>query len=252
MDMRRLWRVAAAFVVLAVTFHLEAAMAASRTLNGTVAYRERIALPPSAVIEVKLVDVSLADAPAKTIAETSVSPSGQVPVSYELRFDDAAIKPGQTYALQARIMVNGQLWFTTTSRHQVLAGGTDDTNIMVQRVTADAASAAGLAGRWLAEDIRGGGVIDNLQTVLEIAADGSFSGSGGCNRMKGNSTISGDEITFGPIASTMMACAPAVSDQEEKFFAALGDVRAWRIDPAQNKLALLDEQGKAVILLAQM
>lgn len=252
MDLRRLWRVVIAFVVLAVTFHFEAAMAASRTLSGTVTYRERIALPPSAVVEVELVEVSLADAPSITIAETSVNPSGQVPVPYELRFDDAVIKPGQTYSLQARVMVDGRLWFTTTSRHQVLAGGTDDTNIMVQRVTADVASAAGLAGRWLAEDIRGGGVIDNLQTVLEIAADGSVSGSGGCNSMRGQSAISGDRIAFGSIASTLMGCEPAVSDQEEKFFAALGDVRAWRIDPEQNKLVLFDGQGKAVILLARM
>jgi uncharacterized lipoprotein YbaY len=36
------------------------------TLNGTVSYRERIALPPSAVARSSLVDVSLADAPATT------------------------------------------------------------------------------------------------------------------------------------------------------------------------------------------
>ena len=43
---------------------------AGPAVSGTVAYRERIALPPNAAIEVKLQDVSLQDAPAKTVAET--------------------------------------------------------------------------------------------------------------------------------------------------------------------------------------
>lgn len=82
-------------------------------------------------------------------------------------------------------------------------------------------------GRWLAEDIRGGGVIDNLQTVLEIAEDGKVSGSGGCNRMSAVATVSGEDITFGPIAATRMACAPASMNQETKFFAALAEARTW-------------------------
>lgn len=35
-----------------------------KTITGTVAYRERIALPPNAVVTVTLEDVSLADAPS--------------------------------------------------------------------------------------------------------------------------------------------------------------------------------------------
>lgn len=107
-------------------------------------------------------------------------------------------------------------------------------------------------GRWLAEDIRGGGVIDNLQTVLEIAGDGKISGTGGCNRMAGQATISGDNIAFGAIAATRMACAPAAMDQEAKFFAALEEVRGWRVDPAQGKLTLLDASGEALVVLARM
>jgi putative lipoprotein len=91
-----------ALSVLGLALHC-AAVAAPKTLNGTVSYRERIALPPSAVVEVKLVEVSRADAPATTIAETSITPAGQVPVQYRLEFDDTEINPGRTYALQARV-----------------------------------------------------------------------------------------------------------------------------------------------------
>lgn len=247
-------RFAIAAAALATTLHALAAMAETRTLAGTVAYRERIALPRSAVLEVKLVDVSRADAPSATVAETSVSPEGQVPIPYRLPYDDTRIVSGRSYALQARIVVDGQPWFATTTRHSVFAGGVDKTDILVERVraTPDGARAASPAGKWLAEDIRGGGVIDRLQVVLEIAADGAISGTGGCNRMTGKATISEDKITFGPIAATRMACTPAAMEQEGRFFVALRDARAWRIDPTRRKLALLDENGKAVVVLAPM
>lgn len=249
------WRHAViAFAALGMAFHAASAMAKPRTLSGTVTYRERMALPPSAIVEVKLLDVSLADAPAKTIAKASVKSRRQVPIQYRLRFDDAQIKSGRSYALQAQITVDGQLWFTSTMRHTVFAGGVDNMDIPVQRVSKNPASSAPIRpdGRWLAEDIRQGGVIDRLQTVLEIATDGTITGTGGCNRMSGRATISGDKITFGPIASTKMACTPAAMNQEAKFFAALRDVRTWRIDPTRQKLALLDSDRKPVIVLAQM
>lgn len=121
---------------------------------------------------------------------------------------------------------------------------------MSKNASTDAAS--GPSGRWLAEDIRGGGVLDRVQSVLEIAADGTVTGRGGCNRMGGTATISGSSITFGPIISTKMACIPAVMDQEGKFFSALENVRAWRIDKVTGKLSLLDAAGKPLAVLARM
>lgn len=41
---------------------------------------------------------------------------------------------------------------------------------------------------------------------LTVEGDGSFSGTDGCNQLSGTGTIDGDTITFGPIASTLMAC----------------------------------------------
>lgn len=249
-----IWRaVTTGFAGLVLALHAAAAMAETKVLSGTVSYRERMALPPAAVVEVKLVDVSHADAPSTTIAETSKPVAGQVPIPYELTFDTAEIQPDRSYALEARIAVDGQLWFTTTARHAVLTGETDNTDILVQRVNdPEAVSPATPAGQWLAEDIDGGGVIDSLQTVLEISADGSISGSGGCNRMTGKAAISGDQITFGPIASTNMACTPAAMDQEGKFFEALRRVRSWNIDAGMQKLALLDANGKPLAVFSRM
>lgn len=224
-------------------------MTKPQTLSGTVSYRERIALPESAVVEVKLVDVSRADAPAQTIAETIIRPKSQVPVPYVLAYDSARILPNRSYALQARITVGEQLMFINTSRHSVFdATQPQQTDVLVQRVFTPVSSSP--TGKWLAEDIRGRGVIDRLQTVLEIAEDGAISGTGGCNRISGKATITGDRIAFGPLAATQMACAQAAMDQEGKFFAALGDVKAWRVDSARQKLTLLGEDGRALIVFA--
>jgi putative lipoprotein len=107
-------------------------------------------------------------------------------------------------------------------------------------------------GRWLAEDIGGRGVIDRVQTVLEIDAGGVVTGSGGCNRIHGTATIAGERITFGQIASTRMACPPAVMDQESKFLLALRDTRSFQLDLQRHKLILFDAAGTAISRLSTM
>jgi putative lipoprotein len=97
----------------------------------------------------------------------------------------------------------------------------------------DTAGAGELVGAvWLAEDIRGGGVVDRVQSTVSIDAAGKLTGSGGCNRLFGSATVAGDSIVFGGIGSTRMACAPAVMDQERKFLAALADTRTFRFQGA--------------------
>ena len=66
----------------------------SVTVTGSITYRERIALPPTARIAVKLDDVSLADAPSRTLANQSFAGEGrQAPFAFALTIDRAAIAP---------------------------------------------------------------------------------------------------------------------------------------------------------------
>ena len=51
-------------------------------IKGTVIYRERIALTPSAYLEVILADVSLADAPYIILNKKIISPLGQTPIFF--------------------------------------------------------------------------------------------------------------------------------------------------------------------------
>lgn len=247
-------RAFAAFTGGALAMSAESAFAAQTVLQGTVFYRERMALPPGAMLEVKLIDISLADAPARVLAETRIPAAAGGRMRWRLRYNRADILPRRRYALQARITDGDRLLFINMTQHTVFAGGRNRTDILVERVRAEGSPAPGATptGRWLAEDIRGGGVIDRLQTVLEIAPDGAVSGSGGCNRIFGRAAISGDSISFGRLASTRMACAPAAMNQEQKFLAALENVRRWRIDTGRGKLLLLDPGGATIVILARM
>ncbi len=95
----------------------------SASVTGTVAYRERIALTPEAVVEVQLLDVSLADASAKLIAEQTIKPEHQVPIPFELVYDPATIDERYTYTVRATIRERGRLMFTTDRSYRVLTRG---------------------------------------------------------------------------------------------------------------------------------
>ena len=95
--------------------------AATSKVTGSVTYRERIALPPSAVITVKLVDVSRADAPAVLIAEQVIATAGrQVPFEFALEYDASRIQPSHTYAVQVRIENGDRLLFISDKMNPVI------------------------------------------------------------------------------------------------------------------------------------
>lgn len=96
------------------------------SLDGEVFYLQRIALPPTATMSVSLQDVSLADAPAVTLAEQKGPVNGkQVPLPFHLSYDPAQVKPGHSYSVSARIELDGKLMFITTERHSVQLNGQD-------------------------------------------------------------------------------------------------------------------------------
>ena len=106
---------------------------------------------------------------------------------------------------------------------------------------------------WLAEDIGGRGVIDRAQTTISFEPEGRVAGSGGCNRYFGSVTIKGDAITFSKkLGATMMACAPALMDQERRFFDALAATRSYRFDDPGHKLVFLGEDGALLVRFSQV
>ena len=99
---------------------------------------------------------------------------------------------------------------------------------------------------WWAEDIDGNGVIDMSHTTLHFLENGRVAGDTGCNRYNGSVEISGASISFGPMAGTRKACAPALMDQEMKFYQAVAKVVSWEV-PETGLLHLKNADGHTII-----
>ena len=116
---------------------LSAGQAGAGTVTGSVYYLERIALPPDAVLEVVVADVSRADAPAKTLGRTTMEPAGQAPIAFQVHYDDSAVQASHRYAVRATIRVEGRLLYATTQNHPVLTEGStaDAGRLKLERIT---------------------------------------------------------------------------------------------------------------------
>lgn len=113
------------------------AQPSQKTLSGEVTYRQRIALVPGAVIEVSLDDVSLADAPATRLGSMTITTKGEnVPIPFTISYDASVVRPQHSYAVSARITIDNQLRWISTTRHSVLTQGNpvDKVTIVVQPV----------------------------------------------------------------------------------------------------------------------
>lgn len=93
-----------------------------KVIGGKVYYLERIALMPNSTLQVRLLDVSLADAPAKELAVQVTANAETVGLDFNLTYKLADVLNGHTYAISASITHDNQLVFTTTQQHQVELG----------------------------------------------------------------------------------------------------------------------------------
>ena len=86
-----------------------------------------------------------------------------------------------------------------------------------------AASMMDLAGTsWTLSALDGNLPLPGVQVTLEFGADGTASGTDGCNRFSTTYTQDGASLTITqPMASTMMACEDAVMTQASAYMAAL-------------------------------
>ncbi len=117
-------------------------------LAGTITYRERIALPPSARVEVQLVDDTDEDVTAPLIAERLIDEPGQVPIAFSLSYDSASIQSSHSYALRVRIRVDEDVWFASPFDLRVLtAGNPTQVEVQLERVSAGGAVTPSVSSR---------------------------------------------------------------------------------------------------------
>jgi len=106
-----------------------------KTVTGTVTYLQRIALPPEAVVTVRIEDVSKADALAEVMGEQVIQTKGaQVPIPFSVPYDPEKIIDNHTYSLRVRIEDGtGKLLFINDTSIPVITNGnpTQDIEVVV-------------------------------------------------------------------------------------------------------------------------
>lgn len=119
----------------AMSSHMTTEEAQMQSISGTVAYRERIALPETAVVTVTLEDVSLADKAADVIATDSFVTGGkQVPFAFKLDYDANKIIPNHRYNVRAKIVVDGKLRFTSDTFTGVITDDNNTQNVQIMMI----------------------------------------------------------------------------------------------------------------------
>lgn len=237
---------------------------AGTVVSGTVTYRERIALPADAVVDVRLIDATRADAAAPVLAQKTVETKGrQIPIPFELPYDASNIETGHTYLVRAGIRSGDQLLFSTAAAHRVITGGHPTrVDLVLERVRTNADSARGTSTRstvslentnWKLVVLGGRPalLIDNAtEPHLRLdAAQRAVRGSTGCNGMNGSYIVTGDSLRFGQVTVTRRACvAQEMNRQEGIFLETLQATRTWRV--AGDTLTISGEPGELARFVA--
>ena len=219
-----------------------AARSATVTISGTVTYRERIALPPDAGLRVGLHMLDEAGRAGKLIAETTVSPVGQVPISFQIVQD--AAPDGDRIGLVCSLSFGGGIRFATPAPVAVESNA-GPVEIVLRRTNDETRS--GLFGiSWTLTELAGTEPLTGHVPTLTVNEDGSAGGHAGCNSYFAAAAVGERSIGFSDIGSTFIACAPDVMEQERAFLDALGRSAAFEIDDA--RLTLLDDAGAVLAL----
>ena len=117
-------------------------------------------------------------------------------------------------------------------------------------LTACASGSANLEGRlWRMQSYRGadGQMLETLPDIKTTAefTDGQVGGNAACNTYNGSYELDGDQINFGLMMTTMMACPQEVMDQETAYLVGLDQAATFEV--TEDSLRILDADGEVVL-----
>lgn len=248
--------------VLSLLLIVSPALAAKATLSGQVTYRERIALPEAATLEIQLIDQTLPTLPPRLDVKAPIG-AGQVPLSFNLGFEDLVILPNHSYALIATIAVPEGVMFRNAEPYVLnpLAPA-QPVLIVTNRFVIDAnqptassepqpatAEPAILETTWAATSIAGTPVLTRSHPTLSIGADMRAGGSTGCNSWFAQAELHGDAIHLGQIGATLMACSEPLAAQEKAFAELLSQSARWQV--SGDTLTLFGVDGTALLVFSR-
>lgn len=102
-------------------------------VEGTATYRERMALPPGAIFEAFLEDVSIAGARSTEVARTTIRGPSQPPIRFSIPYDPARIDSRRRYAVRARILFDERAQFKSEGEPVLTQGAGRSVELLLHR-----------------------------------------------------------------------------------------------------------------------
>jgi putative lipoprotein len=206
-------------------------------VRAIVNYRERIALPQDAIVELRLLDVSDPGGPAPLVAQSIIATDGrQVPIPVEVRYDTSGIRTDRRYALHASILSGDRTMFTTSAPYPVITG---DAPVLVE-MTLDWVSPEGRVHRsaentkWRLLEIGGSPAIagagGRAPSLRFVPARRQVEGDSGCNPVSAPYEMRGRSVRIDEVTSPSRTCGdPVLLQQEGALLTLLAAARHWRV-----------------------
>ena len=102
---------------------------------------------------------------------------------------------------------------------------------------------------WVATQIQGTQLVSSNNPrsphIQFESSTQSFSGSDGCNRIRGSFKTENNQLKLGPVMSTKMACIGDNAAVSRQYLDALSQTQRYSLKA--NTLQLLDQSGKVLI-----
>ena len=243
-------------LVMVVSVHFASiSQAETMHLETTVTYRERIALPPDAVLEVELLDTSRADAPSVRISSQRFKLVG-VPRTVEIAYDTDLVEERLSYTVSARIISDGNVMFRSTTATPVLTRGAPKSaeivlEMMPQAIEGNGPKQSIYGISWAVFEIGGRMLVADDPPALSLDNDGQFGLYGGCNRFTGTLDATHGRFSMPDnFAGTMMACPEDRESLERDTLEALSTASGYV--RSGSTLALTNDAGVTVLRLREM
>ncbi|MBS0506031.1 MAG: META domain-containing protein [Proteobacteria bacterium] len=224
-------------------------------ITGSVISRERLYIPPDAVFDAALVDVTQVGEPPLVLGRQRIAPAGPLPYQLRIPYRQAGIQPHGRYEVRAALMEQGRLLLDTPGVHPVLLSPAfRHVDLIVARVPLlEATLAAAVPLRqtyWRLTEVVGTAALpppaegaDAAHLVLARDSDRA-AGSGGCNRFAARYTLDGGQLRFDTLLSGLRLCLKG-GTSELAYLERLDAVRAyWQ---QGRSLELRDRAGKPLL-----
>ncbi|QIL83133.1 META domain-containing protein [Diaphorobacter sp. HDW4A] len=232
-------------------------------ITGRAFSRTRIYIPPEAVFEAALMDVTNENQPPVALARQRIEPAGPAPFDLNIPFETRQLQRNGKYVVQAQVSLYNQLLYYTPGSHPVLPDPAfHRTDVILEPYPQTYATArAGIAftqTHWRLVSVgeeptatmsapeKGAAPAFVLfhpsrGDLPEGGAQGEFSGSGGCNRFLGSYELQGARLRLRLNTTSIRLCLEGGKD-EPAFLGAL--LQASGFMQRGRELVLRDQEGK--------